>query len=401
MKFFQFRALDQRGAIVSGTIAATSHNDLKNRLDNRELSLLSCRLDWRASFSGSNVPHSRDLLTFTFHTQQLLSAGVPLLQALLDIKKTSSSPSLVATVDQLVESIDAGLCFSDACRQQPAVFNPLYCSLVEIGESSGRLGELLGELTELLKWQDETAANLRKVMIYPAFVAIVLLVVIVFVMSFLVPGLLSFITGTGAQIPWHTELLISCSKVIAAGWVWMLAVVVASAIVVRLVLARIPAARLYRDELLLRLPLIGVVLYRVKIARFARCAALMYSAGLGLPEVLKLGAAVVNCRAIGGDLLTARARVFDGQAITDALQDSGRFSALVISMIGVGETTGALDNAFRQISYFYDRETRDAIGRLEQSLGPCMIVVVGGIMLWVVVSVVGPIYDLVFSMQGI
>jgi type IV pilus assembly protein PilC len=400
MRYFQYRALDQSGSIVSGTLAASSNADLKTRLAHRRLSLLSCRRHWRASFAANRKVTRSDLLAFTFHIQQLLAAGVPLLQALDDLRQASASPSLVTTIESLRESIDAGLCFSDACRQQPDVFDALYCSLVEIGETSGRLSELLGELADLLKWQDETAAGLRKAMIYPAFVAVVLFSVIVFVMTFLVPSLISFVTSTGSAIPWHTQLLIGTSDLIAASWVWLLLISVAVALATPLLLARFPILHTIKDRLLLRLPLLGAVLYRVKIARFSRCAALMYGAGIGLPEALKLGAGVVNCRVIGSDLLTARKRVFEGVSVTDALRDTGQFTPLVVSMVGVGEMTGALDNAFRQISYFYDREARDAIDRLEQALGPCLIVLVGVIMLWVVVSVVGPIYDLVFDLQA-
>ncbi len=400
MRHFQYRALDQKGSIVSGTLGAANHTDLKTRLAHRKLSLLSCRRLWRASISTNRRVKRGDLLAFTFHIQQLLAAGVPLLQALDDLRNSATSAPLKTAIEALRESIDAGLCLSDACRQQPEVFDALYCSLIEIGETSGRLSELFGELAELLKWQDETAAGLRKVMIYPAFVAVVLLAVILFVMTFLVPSLISFVTSTGSEIPWHTRLLIDTSNVIAASWIWLLLAMMGLALAVPVALARMPALHMIKDKFLLQLPMLGAVLYRIRIARFSRCAALMYGAGIGLPEVLKLGAGVVNSRVIGGDLLIARKRVFEGVSVTDALRESGQFTPLVISMVGVGETTGALDNAFRQISYFYDRQARDAIDRLEQSLGPCLIVVVGAIMLWVVVSVVGPIYDLVFDLQG-
>ena len=261
MRFFQYKALDQNGTIVAGSLGAISTTDLRARLANRKLSMLSCRRNWRATIAANRSVNRRDLLTFTFHIQQLLAAGVPLLQALSDLGKATESPALSASIEALIESIEAGLCFSDACRQQPEVFDSLYCSLLEIGETSGRLSELIGELAELLKWQDETAASLRKVMIYPAFVATVLFAVIIFVMTFLVPGLISFVTSTGSEIPWHTSLLISTSNVVAAGWLWMLAALMCIAAVARVALQRSAAMCRQRDKLLLRLPLLGAVLY--------------------------------------------------------------------------------------------------------------------------------------------
>lgn len=400
MKFYLYRAVDRAGAVESGAIMATDPSDLSLKLSNRELTLLSARRNWRASLLASKSLPVTQLITFTHHLQQMLSAGVPLLDALHDLSATAGNRSTVAMIEQLTDAIDSGQCLSDACRAQPAIFNPLYCSVIEVGETSGRLAEVLEELAQLLTWQNDTAATIRKIMIYPALVSVVLVAVIFFVMTFLVPGLLSFVTSTGTQIPWHTRLLIQCSAFVSAWWPAIALAAVAVAVGLVSSYRYVSACRYQLDRLVLSIPVIGPLLYRIRVARFARCAALMYSSGIGLPDLLKLGAGVIDSEVLGRTLDNSREAIFQGETLSGALAASGNFPAMVTSMIAVGEKTGGLDFAFSQVARFYDRESRNSVDKLEQTIGPCLIMIVGSLMLWVVVSVVGPVYDLVFDLQG-
>ena len=434
MKYFQFKAINRNGDIQSGTMAAINIADLDDRLSQCGLDLLHCRVPivarlqsvfhtllsrtalfrtalFRSSqqaaaadslYARQQLSMSRkDLIHFTFNLEQLLSAGVPLRDALADFASGSADDTQQNTrtvTSRLIVTIDSGKQLSDACALLPAVFSPLYISMVKVGEQTGNLAEVMHDLGALLRWNDETVARIQRVLIYPAFVSLVLLLVIVFVMTWLVPGLMSFLTSTGGELPWHSKALIAVSdSIVAHGFVaFLLTCVVACVVIVGL--KRNEKLELRWHQAVLRIPLIGSVLFHIKLARFCRCAALMYSSGVSLLDSLKQCELVLDNRYLAMEVARIRKHITEGSSVSDCFARSKVFPSMIARMVRVGESTGAMEKSFDQISYFYDRHSSESIEKLEQSIGPALIMVVGGVMLWVVVSVIGPIYDLVFSM---
>ena len=333
-----------------------------------------------------------------------MSAGVPLREAIADFAKDSggardSSHTRMRTIaSSLIESIDSGKQLSEACMLLPKVFNPLYTSMVKVGEETGKLDEVMRDLGTLLRWNDETIARIQRVLIYPAFVSVTLLLVIIFVMTWLVPGLMSFLTSTGGVLPWHSQALIALSdSIVEHGFILLLSTCVAVGVAF-IGVNRNPGLALHWQRLSLRFPLVGSVLFHIKLARFCRCAALMYSSGISLLDALKQCESVLGNRFLAAEMATIRQRITQGTSVSDSFSDSEVFPPMISRMVRVGESTGAMEKSFEQISYFYDRQSTESIEKLEQSIGPALILVVGAVMLWVVVSVIGPIYDLVFSM---
>ena len=405
MQNYSYKAVDSAGSLHRGEMSATSTEDLDVRLARNGLELIFSKPSLGASFLGVSFfkrkpLNRRQLIDFTFHLQQLAEAGVPLLESLQEYCSVAESKTLRAVASDLIAQIESGSSFSEACALQPAVFNPLYISMLQAGEESGRLVEVLSDLLELLKWQDETLSSLRQVIIYPAFVGAVLVLVIGFVMAWLVPGLLSFITSAGGELPWHTRWLIGVSNVVSDYWLFVLLAGLVSVVAGKIILRHDVAARQLWHRFLLALPLAGSVIYRIKLARFCRCSALMYSSGINLIDTLKHGENLVDNLVLSAALGQVRAKIVAGDTVSDAFQSQPDLPPLLSRMIRVGENTGGMDRAFLQTGYFYDRASRESIAKLEQSVGPILIVVVGAIMSWVVFSVIGPIYDLVFSMQG-
>lgn len=397
MQYFNYRAIDNAGAVQRGSITANSAADVDNRLSTRGLELIVCK-PAHASILRRAPVSRKQLIDFTFHLQQMVEAGVPLVDSLKEFRD-SSDRQLRRSVGEIVEHIEAGSSLSEACAMQPGIFKPMYTSMLQAGEQSGRLAVVLEDLLALLKWQDETLSSLRRVLIYPAFVCVVLMVVIGFVMAWLVPNLTSFITSAGAVLPWHTQWLIALSDFIVDHWIIALVLVVITVFLTNAALRTSYAARYHWQSLQLKLPLIGSVLYKIKLARFCRCAALMYASGINLIDTLKHGESLVDNLPLSAALRGARESIIAGDTVADAFQQQSVLPVLLGRLIRVGESTGAMDRAFLQTSYFYDRDSREAIERLEQFIGPVLIIFVGAIMMWVVLSVIGPIYDLVFSMQ--
>ncbi len=399
MRYFKYKAIDSAGCVQRGSISALNQADADSRLGTRGLELIFCRPSRVTRLSNHSSVSRKQLIDFTFHLQQMVEAGVPLIESLKEYRDSADHKQIRDSVSQVVDQIESGSSLSVACATQPLVFNQMYTGMLEAGEQSGRLTEVLADLLSLLKWQDETLSSLRKVLIYPAFVCLVLSVVIGFVMTWLVPSLTSFITAAGAQLPWHTQWLIALSDAIIKYWFVVLLVLVIGVLLVSTAIKSSPAVRYQWQRLQLGLPLVGQVLYKIKLARFCRCAALMYASGINLIDTLKHGEALVDNDFLSHALYRVRERIIAGDSVSEAFRDQPELPVLLSRLVRVGESTGGLDRAFLQTSYFYDRDSRDAIEKLEQFIGPALIILVGSIMMWVVLSVIGPIYDLVFSMQ--
>lgn len=413
MQYFLFKAINSAGEIQSGSMSALNVADLNDRLNQNGLDLLRCKVPLAArlqsifgkpftALRSQRLSLSRkELIHFTFNLEQLLSAGVPLRDALVDFSSGSSDDAQVrirSVTSHLIETIDSGKQLSDACALLPEIFSPLYTSLVKVGEQTGNLAEVMRDLGVLLRWNDETIARIQRVLIYPAFVSLVLLLVIIFVMTWLVPGLMSFLTSTGGQLPWHSKALIAVSNSIVDYGLLIALLLGLVGCAATIGIKRNANLALRWQQTILRIPLIGSVLFHIKLARFCRCAALMYSSGVSLLDSLKQCELVLDNRYLAAEVAAIRQRIVEGSSVSDCFADSDVFPSMIGRMVRVGESTGAMEKSFAQISYFYDRHSSESIEKLEQSIGPALIVVVGSVMLWVVVSVIGPIYDLVFSM---
>ena len=399
MQYFKYKAIDGAGHVQRGSISALNQADADSRLTARGLELVFCKPCGAISFIKASSVSRKQLIDFTFHLQQMVEAGVPLIESLKEYRDSADHRQIRNSIGEIVDLIESGSSLSNACATQPSVFKPMFTSMLEAGEQSGRLAEVLADLLSLLKWQDETLSSLRKVLIYPAFVCIVLCVVIGFVMAWLVPSLTSFIAAAGAELPWHTLWLIALSNSIVSYWFVMMLLLVAGVLLLVAVLRSSPTAAYHWHRVLLHLPLIGQILYKIKLARFCRCAALMYASGINLIDTLRHGEALVDNLWLSGALNRVRERVIAGDGVADAFREQSELPVLLSRLMRVGESTGGLDRSFLQTSYFYDRDSREAIERLEQTIGPVLIIMVGSIMMWVVLSVIGPIYDLVFSLQ--
>ncbi|MEM7258015.1 MAG: type II secretion system F family protein [Pseudomonadota bacterium] len=398
MKHFNYKAVSASGVVSRGCIASASAVELNRMLSSQGLTVLSYR---QSLLRQRNVKWSRkELIGFVFHLEQMLAAGIDMLEALSEFEKSADNKRLMQTTRQLINHIDSGKSLSAACECDPQSFNPLVVNLIQAGEQSGRLVDVLGELGALLTWQEESMSRLKRAMVYPAFVAVVLLAVILFMMTWLVPGMISFIGAAGATLPWHTEALIMVSAAVSAYWRITAVLLLAGLVAARVASSVSTRFNMLCSQIALSIPLIGAVILKTRLARFSRCAAMMYSAGINVIDALRYARGTLGNSLLEAEVDHIIQRLIEGQSIAGSFENASRLPPLMARLLRVGESTGALDHAFGQLSSIYDRESKDLTEKLEQSLGPLMTVVVGLIMMWVVVSVIGPIYDLVFGMSG-
>ena len=399
MRLYRYRAIDADGRIQNGRRHALNPADLELCLGRAGLELIrhrSVRPGGRGLF-GPRVKR-RELAVFCFHLEQSARAGIPLLDSLMDLRGSLANPALAEAVNGLIESIRGGQTLSQAMRQFEAVFGRVFISLIRAGEQSGELAEVLQKLADNLKWQDEQAAHAKKLLLYPAFVGLVVVAVIVFLMTFLVPELLKFVNLMGQELPLHTRLLVLVSNAFAAFWPLILAL---PALAGALLLLGQRSAVFARglDRLKLRLPVIGPILHKIILTRLTGFFALMYASGISIIDCIKTGEAIAGNRAVAGAVNRVGREIANGQTLTDSFAASGLFPPLALRMLRVGENTGALEQALLNISYFYGRDVKESLERLQAIIEPALTVTLGAVIAWVMFSVLGPVYDLIAGIR--
>ena len=400
MPLMDYKAVDERGRTRSGRLDAANATDLELRLSRLGLDLINFgQANPRTYRLFAGRVGRRDLIAFCFHLEQLVASGVPVLDGLRDLRDSVDNHRLRETIADMIERIDGGSTLSGAMEAYPQVFSQVFVNLVKAGEASGKLVEVLRSLTENLKWQDEQLGQMKRLMFYPILVGVLVFFVLVFLMTYLVPQLISFVGSLGEQMPLHTRILIGVSEVVVAYWPLLLfgSLLVVGGFSVAIHVS--PSSRYAWDSLKLRVWVVGPILKKMILARFATYFALMYASGITVLDCIRLSENFLANRAV--EMATHRAgqRIAEGASISTGFEQSGLFPPLVLRMLRVGETTGALDTALLNISYFYNRDVSDSMQRLQTLIGPTLTVLLGAILLWVIVSVLGPIYDLITQLQ--
>jgi len=399
MEAFHYKAMNQQGRTIHGRVDAVNVGDLEMRLARMGLDLVNYRrLRSRGAITGRGVKRV-DLITFCFHLEQLSRAGVPILEGLADLRDSVGNPRLREISSAMIESIEGGKNLSGAMADFPGVFNDVFVSLIRAGEESGQLPRVLQHIVENLKWQDEQAAYAKRLFMYPSFVAVVVLAVVLFLMTYLVPELLRFIQGMGKELPLHTKVLIVVSDFFVDYWYLVLLAPVLAAAGIAVGVKTNPRFRLWFDDLKLRLPVIGPLMKKLILTRFANYFAIMYASGITVLDCIRAGEEIVGNTAVAQGVRNAGREIADGSGISAAFERSGLFPPLVIRMLRVGENTGALEEALQNVNYFYTRDVREAVERLQTVVEPAMTVILGGILAWIMISVLGPIYDLITQIK--
>lgn len=400
MEVFQYKAIDEQGRIHNGKVDAINIADLETRLGKMGLDLVNYR---ELGSSGPRVTGSgvtrRDLITFCFHLEQTSRAGVPILESLMDLRDSTDNPRLREVIAAMIESIEGGKTLSAAMRDYPAVFNNILCSLVRAGEQSGEMTQVFYNIGENLKWQDEQAAQTKKLLMYPLFVGSVVIGVVFFLMIYLVPELLTFVSTMGQELPAHTKVLIVVSDIFVTYWYVILGLPVAIFIFLTVGVRVSPSIRYTVDAMKLKIPVVGPIMKKIILTRLTSFFAMMYASGITIIECIRTGEQIVGNKVIEEAVHQVGQMIADGATLSNSFAKAGLFPPLVLRMIRVGENTGALEDSLKNISYFYTRDIKESIDRLQSMIEPTMTIILGAIIGWVMFSVLGPIYDLISKVK--
>ena len=378
-----------------GNIDAMNAVDLELRLKRMGLELITFDSIKKSAMLAAKRISRKELVTFCFHMDQLMRAGVPIIDALTDLRDSVENPAFRQIVASLLEDIEGGLRLSEAMANHPSAFDNVFVALIGTGEQTGQLPEVLSKLTENLKWQDELAAQVKKAMTYPIFAGTVIIAVVFALMIFLVPQLAVTMKALTPHPPAQTMALIAVSAWMKSYWYLVIGVPVVG-VVTLVVLAKTNEEVRYRiDALMLKLPIMGPLNNKIILARFSTYFALMYQSGIGVLECIRISEKIVGNRVIEQGLQRVGREINDGSGITQAFQNVRLFPPLVIRMLKVGETSGGLDTALLNVSYFYNRDVKEMMGRLQEMIQPVLTVVLGGILILILMTVFSPMYDVI------
>jgi len=392
---YDYKAVSAEGRMVFGRIDAINIVDLEMRLKRMDLDLVTGKaIDQQKLFGKRKIPRP-DLINFCFHLDQLTRAGVPILEGLADLRDSIENPRFREVIAGLIEGIEGGQTLSLAMADHPTVFNPVFVNLIRAGEATGQLPDVLSSLTESLKWEDELASHTKKLLMYPAFVGTVVISATFFLMIYMVPQLKMFVKNMGQTLPPQTQLLFFVSDLLVAYWWAFLLLPILSVIGLITTLRRNQLARLRFDAVKLRLPVLGPILNKIILSRFANTFAMLYAAGIPILESIRTTQDIVGNRVVRKALRRVEQSIREGQNVANAFHDAGLFPPLVVRMLRVGENTGGLDKALLNVSYFYNRDVKESVEKAQTLIEPILTVFMGMLLGWIMLSVLGPIYDVI------
>jgi len=400
MAAFEYKAVDKSGRTARGKLDAANEIDLELRLRKMGLDLITTRLlrSHSPTLASGNITR-QDLITFCFDLEQISRAGIPILEGLRDLRDGMENPRFREVLTSVIEDIEGGKTMSQALGAFPHVFNSVFISLVRAGEISGTLTEVFENLGGTLKWQDELISQTRRLLVYPALVFVVVLCVMLFLLLYLVPQVTSLMKTMGLVLPIQTRVLIWLSDFTATFWPVLIVLPVIVAAGISFMVRTNPRAHYLWDYAILRLPVTGVILQKIILARFANFFALMYRSGITILDAVKTSEDIVANRVIAEGLQRAGQQINAGESLPEAFANLGVFPPLVIRMLRMGESTGALDVALMNITYFYNRDVRESVDKALKLLEPMLTLVLGGMLALVLFSVLTPIYDIIGKLQ--
>ncbi len=392
MTSYIYKALHQDGTISKGDLHASNPLDLEARLTHMGLELISYRRKSSLFAKAQRSISQQDLAMLCYQLEQLHNAGVPLLEALHDLRDSCQHSQLKNVLRSICTEVEGGKTLSEALAFHGNAFNVVFVNLIAAGEHAGKLSHVLHHLYQTLSWQKELLAQSKRLLAYPIFLALVMLLTIIFLMSYLVPQMVAFLNASGHALPMNTRILITISHFCANYWWGILLLPISFSIFVIYLLHKSKHFRQRFDAFKLKLPILGGILKKIILARYTRYFALMYEAGIPMLQALKISESITGNLAVTASLQSVQLQMNAGNSVYKSFSSVGFFPQPLLHMIRVGENAGKLDKTLLNISQFYENEVRTEVAQLLSMLEPMLTVVLGSVLAFIMLSVLGPIY---------
>lgn len=396
MAIFVYTGRTRGGQTITGEMEAGNREAVVARLRSQQVIATAVRTkpkDITIPGLGAKVT-DRDIVVFTRQFATMIDAGLPLVQCLEILASQQDNKVLKKTLTEIRQAVEGGSTFAAALKQHPKVFSSLYANMVEAGEAGGILDTILNRLAQYMEKAMSLKKKVKSAMIYPSTIVTVAVVVVIFLLVFVIPTFKAMFEGFGAALPLPTQIVLELSRIVRSYFLLGAAVAVAVILGIRWWYGT-PSGKTAIDRLLLRMPIIGILIRKVAVAKFTRTLGTLISSGVAILDGLEITARTAGNKIVEMAVLKTRASIAEGKTIADPLRESGVFPPMVVQMIAVGEQTGALDAMLSKIADFYDEEVDTAVANLTALLEPLLMVFLGVVIGGVVIAMYLPIFKLV------
>jgi MSHA biogenesis protein MshG len=400
--YFAYKARNARGEMLQGVLESADSGGVADQLFNTGITPIEIVATkkpvadgeggWWSRFTDDKV-RAIDVQLFSRQMYTLLKAGVPIMRGLAGLQESATNKAFSRVLKDIRESLDSGRELSAAMRRHTEIFSTFYLNMVRVGETTGRLEEIFLRLFDHLEFERDMRERVRTALRYPMFVVIAMTVAIVIINVFVIPAFAKVYAGFKAELPLMTRILINASNFTVNYWPYLLAAVVAAAIGFRMYIAT-PNGRYRWDKARLRLPIIGDIILKATMARFARSFALSSKSGVPIVQGLSIVSQTVDNSYIASRIEQMRDGVERGESILRTAVTTGVFTPVVLQMIAVGEETGELDSLMDEIGGMYEREVDYELKTLSSKIEPILITGLGILVLILALGVFLPIWDL-------
>lgn len=401
MPAFSYKARTASGSTVTASLEAPDQKAAMDKLRNQKLIVMEIKqvaANPLAQLIKKINPFkpsvgSKELVLFSRQFSTLVTAGVPIVQGLSILIDQAQTPVFKAVVTKIREDIEQGISITDAMKKHPVAFSELYVSMIKAGEVGGILDTILERLSAYLESAEELKGKIKGAMVYPAVISCIAGAVTLFLIMFIIPTFQNIFSSFGAELPLPTRLLIGLSNFLRHYFLLVIAVPIAAVFGFKQ-FRKTPKGTLLIDTYLLRVPLFGILLKKVSVAKFSRTLGTLIKSGVPILQALDTVAKTSGNKVIENAILTACVSIREGERMAEPLRKTGVFPPMVIQMIAIGEETGSLDTMLNKIADFYDQEVDVAVKGLTSMIEPVIMVVMGIVIGAIVLAMFLPMFEM-------
>ncbi len=391
---FSWEGIDRKGSKVKGELSGASPALVKAQLRKQGINPQKVRKKSVSLFGAGKKIKPMDIALFTRQMATMMKAGVPLLQSFDIIAEGFDNPNMRKLVDDLKQEVAAGNSFAAALRKKPQYFDDLYCNLVDSGEQSGALETLLDRVATYKEKTEALKAKIKKAMNYPIAVVVVAIIVSAILLIKVVPQFQEVFANFGAELPAFTLMVIGLSEALQEWWFVVLAGFIAGAFAFKEAHKRSEKFRNWFDRLLLKVPVVGDILYKSSVARFARTLSTTFAAGVPLVDALDSVAGATGNVVFRSATMKVKNDVSTGMQLNFSMRTTGTFPTMAVQMTAIGEESGSLDEMLAKVATFYEDEVDNMVDGLTSLMEPMIMAVLGVLVGGLIIAMYLPIFQL-------
>jgi type IV pilus assembly protein PilC len=396
---FEWSGKTSKGLIESGEITANSKDEVINQLRRRNImATLIKQKEKKPLFGGLSFGggvKDKDIVIFTRQFATMIDAGLPLVQALEILSTQVENKFLGTTLETIKTDVESGSTYADALKKHPKAFTDLYANMVAAGESGGILDTILNRLAAYIEKSMKLKKKVKGALVYPIVVSSIAIICIAVIMIFVVPTFAKMFTQMGGSLPLPTLMVMKMSNFLAGIGGLITGLILVGIVIALKQIRKNEKGQAVTDRILLRLPIFGMLLKKVAVAKFTRTLGTLISSGVPILDGLEITAKTAGNRVIEYAVMDVRSAVSEGKTLAEPLMKSKVFPPMVTHMIAVGESTGALDAMMSKIADFYDDEVDNAVSNLTAMMEPMLMVFLGGSVGFIVIAMYLPIFKLI------